>query len=96
MKNVAINVNINNYNASPFDTINSIKKAGFTNIFINWKNYVGKDGTIITGEEQFMYAKNNNIQKDTQPGVFHLLIPLPVPVLLFPVLLLPLKLLHLA
>lgn len=43
-----------------------------------------------------MYAKNNNIQKDTQPGVFHLLIPLPVPILLFPVLLLPLKLLHLA
>lgn len=61
MKNVAINVNINNYNASPFDTINSIKKAGFTNIFINWKNYVGKDGTIITGEEQFMYAKNKGL-----------------------------------
>ena len=58
MKEVAVNVNLNNVWVTPEESMRAIKKAGFQNIFIYWQDYKYEDGRILTKVEQFELAKD--------------------------------------
>lgn len=54
MRDIAVVINNSNTNKTPFETIDTIKKAGFKDVFLQWYN---KDWEC-TQEEQLQYARN--------------------------------------